>query len=182
MCSSKPTSYRLDFVEGYPAKPPKAKFPERFFHPNIYPSGTVCLSILNEDEAWKPSITVKQILLGIQVWVGVDVGYNTLVRPLVTDVSTTPRSFWITPTNSRQRRAMHLCCTPKTGRITVAASGRRLPSTHHLPRPTTCLAPTACLVPTDCVHHKLHSSLFDTWCTNQCNCCVVCCTILPCCK
>ncbi|SBS85309.1 SUMO-conjugating enzyme UBC9, putative (UBC9) [Plasmodium ovale curtisi] len=30
-----------------------------------YPS-TVCLSILNEDEDWKPSITIKQILLGIQ--------------------------------------------------------------------------------------------------------------------
>lgn len=58
---------RLEFVEGYPAKPPKAKFPANFFHPNIYPSGTVCLSILNEDEGWKPSITVKQILLGIQV-------------------------------------------------------------------------------------------------------------------
>lgn len=26
----------------------QCKFPERFFHPNIYPSGTVCLSILNE--------------------------------------------------------------------------------------------------------------------------------------
>lgn len=32
----------------------------------MYPSGTVCLSILNEDEAWKPAITIKQILLGIQ--------------------------------------------------------------------------------------------------------------------
>lgn len=40
--------------------------PKGFFHPNIYPSGTVCLSILNEDEQWRPSITVKQILLGIQ--------------------------------------------------------------------------------------------------------------------
>lgn len=36
------------------------------FHPNVYPSGTVCLSILNEEEAWRPAITVKQILLGIQ--------------------------------------------------------------------------------------------------------------------
>lgn len=35
-------------------------------HPNIYPSGTVCLSILNEEEDWKPHITIKQILLGIQ--------------------------------------------------------------------------------------------------------------------
>jgi ubiquitin-conjugating enzyme E2 I len=35
-------------------------------HPNIYPSGTVCLSILNEEEDWKPHITIRQILLGIQ--------------------------------------------------------------------------------------------------------------------
>lgn len=36
------------------------------FHPNVYPSGTVCLSILNEDEGWKPAITIKDILLGVQ--------------------------------------------------------------------------------------------------------------------
>lgn len=47
--------------------PTQCKFPAGFFHPNIYPSGTVCLSILNEDEGWRPSITVRQILLGIQV-------------------------------------------------------------------------------------------------------------------
>ena len=43
------------------------KFTPPLFHPNVYPSGTVCLSILNEDEAWKPAITIKQILLGIQM-------------------------------------------------------------------------------------------------------------------
>lgn len=71
----------------YPTKPPKCKpafllsiassllltyllHPGKFvpplFHPNVYPSGTVCLSILNEDEAWKPAITVRELLLGIQ--------------------------------------------------------------------------------------------------------------------
>nr|XP_020171566.1 ubiquitin-conjugating enzyme E2-18 kDa-like [Aegilops tauschii subsp. strangulata] len=39
----------LHFSEDYPSKPPKCKFPTNFFHPNVYPSGTVCLSILNED-------------------------------------------------------------------------------------------------------------------------------------
>lgn len=39
----------LHFSEDYPSKPPKCKFPAGFFHPNVYPSGTVCLSILNED-------------------------------------------------------------------------------------------------------------------------------------
>ena len=56
----------LEFSKEYPIKPPKCKFPAKFFHPNVYPSGTVCLSILSEDEGWRPSITIKQILLGIQ--------------------------------------------------------------------------------------------------------------------
>jgi len=32
----------------------------------VYPSGTVCLSILNEDGGWKPSLTVSQVLNGVQ--------------------------------------------------------------------------------------------------------------------
>lgn len=60
--------YRLsmEFSEDYPAKPPKCKFIPPLFHPNVYPSGTVCLSILAEDEDWRPAITIKQVLLGIQ--------------------------------------------------------------------------------------------------------------------
>ncbi|OLP79589.1 Sumo-conjugating enzyme ubc9 [Symbiodinium microadriaticum] len=60
----------MEFTEDYPSKPPKCKFAhvhgKPLFHPNVYPSGTVCLSILNEDEDWKPAITIRQILLGIQ--------------------------------------------------------------------------------------------------------------------
>lgn len=50
----------MEFSEDYPTKPPKCKFTPVIFHPNIYPSGTVCLSILAEDQGWKPSITIKQ--------------------------------------------------------------------------------------------------------------------------
>jgi ubiquitin-conjugating enzyme E2 I len=57
---------RMEFPEEYPSKPPKVSLPAGFFHPNVYPSGKVCLSILNEEKAWKPSITVKQILVGVQ--------------------------------------------------------------------------------------------------------------------
>lgn len=53
-------------VTEYPTKPPKCRFVPPLFHPNVYPSGTVCLSILNEEEGWKPAITIKDILLGIQ--------------------------------------------------------------------------------------------------------------------
>lgn len=54
------------FTKDYPSKPPKCKFTPPLFHPNVYPSGTICLSILNEEEGWRPAITVKQMLLGIQ--------------------------------------------------------------------------------------------------------------------
>lgn len=56
----------LEFSEEFPSKPPKCKFVPPLFHPNVYPSGTICLSILNEEEGWRPAITVKQMLLGIQ--------------------------------------------------------------------------------------------------------------------
>lgn len=56
----------MDFSEEYPSKPPKCKFVPPLFHPNVYPSGTICLSILNEEEGWRPAITLKQVLIGIQ--------------------------------------------------------------------------------------------------------------------
>ena len=56
----------LEFTEDYPSKPPVARFDRDFFHPNVFPSGKVCLSILNEESGWRPSITIKQILVGIQ--------------------------------------------------------------------------------------------------------------------
>lgn len=67
--------YRLtmDFANDYPvryfiseSRPPKCVFKPVLPHPNIYPSGTVCLSILNDEEDWKPHITIRQLLLGIQ--------------------------------------------------------------------------------------------------------------------
>ena len=38
----------MEFPDEYPSKPPKCKFVPPLFHPDIYPSGTVCLSILDE--------------------------------------------------------------------------------------------------------------------------------------
>ena len=51
----------LEFPEDYPSSPPKAKFRDKLFHPNIYPSGAVCLSILNEEEDWRPSLKVSDV-------------------------------------------------------------------------------------------------------------------------
>lgn len=74
------TCFRLaDTISEFPTKPPKCtlplvslrritaadldagKFDPPLFHPNVYPSGTICLSILDEEKSWKPSITVKQV-------------------------------------------------------------------------------------------------------------------------
>jgi len=57
---------RMIFKDDYPSSPPKCKFEPPLFHPNVYPSGTVCLSILDEDKDWRPAITIRQVLLGIQ--------------------------------------------------------------------------------------------------------------------
>lgn len=71
----------MAFPEEYPTRPPKCtwardralsdiilpttrytgKFTPPLFHPNVYPSGTVCLSILDEEKSWKPAITIKQV-------------------------------------------------------------------------------------------------------------------------
>ncbi|KAG8082996.1 hypothetical protein GUJ93_ZPchr0014g46510 [Zizania palustris] len=54
----------MQFTEDYPSSPPSCTFPSGFFHINVYDCGAVCLSILSS--GWEPSITVKQILVGIQ--------------------------------------------------------------------------------------------------------------------
>jgi len=61
-------TYRLmiNFTDDYPAKPPNCKFDPPLFHPNIFPSGKVCLSILDAEKDWVPTITLKDVLRGIQ--------------------------------------------------------------------------------------------------------------------
>ena len=66
---------QLEFTKDYPNKPPKFKFIDKIFHPNIYIDGTVCMSILHEgediygyetnSERWNPSQSVDSILLSL---------------------------------------------------------------------------------------------------------------------
>ena len=67
----------LSFPDDYPNSPPKMKFTSKMFHPNIYPDGRVCISILhppgkdamNEqelaEEKWRPSLGAEEILLSV---------------------------------------------------------------------------------------------------------------------
>lgn len=54
------------FNDDYPISPPICKFKPPLFHPNVYPSGTVCLSLLDERKGWDPETTIKKILVVIQ--------------------------------------------------------------------------------------------------------------------
>jgi ubiquitin-conjugating enzyme E2 G1 len=67
----------LTFPADFPNNPPEMKFETEMFHPNIYPDGRVCISILhppgtdrfNEqetaDERWRPIIGVHSILISV---------------------------------------------------------------------------------------------------------------------
>lgn len=65
----------IEFPKEYPNRPPKFKFIDNLFHPNIYPDGNVCISILHEgediygyehiSERWNPSHSVDSILMSI---------------------------------------------------------------------------------------------------------------------
>ncbi|GBF95023.1 SUMO-conjugating enzyme-like [Raphidocelis subcapitata] len=58
------------FSEGYPNQAPACYLPQGFFHPNVFENGQICLSLINDDPdlggAWRPAVTNKQILQGIQ--------------------------------------------------------------------------------------------------------------------
>jgi ubiquitin-protein ligase len=57
-------SVKLEFSEDYPMSAPRVKFDPVIYHPNIFSSGVVCLSILNAE--WKAGITVTEILMSLQ--------------------------------------------------------------------------------------------------------------------
>ena len=50
---------KMKFPEDYPDKPPKMKFVTPIWHPNVYPNGDVCISILHPpgDDSTNPQET-----------------------------------------------------------------------------------------------------------------------------
>lgn len=68
---------QLSFTTEYPNKPPVMKFITEFWHPNVYPDGKVCISILHEakedpfnpqektSEKWRPILGVEAILMSV---------------------------------------------------------------------------------------------------------------------
>ena len=48
--------HRRAFSPDYPTKPPIVSFDPPLFHPNVYPDGKICLSIINENQDWRGAI------------------------------------------------------------------------------------------------------------------------------
>ncbi|XP_032220657.1 SUMO-conjugating enzyme UBC9-B isoform X2 [Nematostella vectensis] len=57
----------LEFPHDYPHSPPKCVFDPPILHPNVFTSGTVCLSLIDKNKDWKPQVTAQQVLTGIQL-------------------------------------------------------------------------------------------------------------------
>ncbi|KAL5350524.1 hypothetical protein V496_06044 [Pseudogymnoascus sp. VKM F-4515 (FW-2607)] len=66
----------LKFPKDYPLAPPSMKFIGEVWHPNVYPSGLVCISILHPpgddpnhyehaSERWSPIQSVEKILISV---------------------------------------------------------------------------------------------------------------------
>lgn len=66
---------KMIFPKDFPNSPPTVRFVDDVYHPNVYPDGKVCISILHEgvdqfgyesaSERWNPSHSVSSILLSI---------------------------------------------------------------------------------------------------------------------
>ncbi|KAJ4461291.1 putative Ubiquitin-conjugating enzyme E2 D2B [Paratrimastix pyriformis] len=53
----------IDIPTNYPIKPPKVKFTTPVFHPNIDPTGKICLDMLTE--SWVPIFNISKVILQI---------------------------------------------------------------------------------------------------------------------
>ena len=68
---------KLEFPSDFPNMPPEMKFKSEMWHPNVFPDGKVCISILhppgtdkfNEDETaderWRPILGVESIIISV---------------------------------------------------------------------------------------------------------------------
>jgi len=65
----------LTFPKEYPMKPPKVRFTSKLFHPNVYHTGELCISILHEgedftgyensNERWRPIQNIRTVFISI---------------------------------------------------------------------------------------------------------------------
>ena len=116
---------RLEFPLDYPMHPPKMYFTSAMWHPNIYPNGEVCISILHPpgedpthyekvEERWSPVQSVEKILISVMSMLA---GTCADVTALCLHVSETARRLFLLvhyqlPTQSQTMRALRTSMPP----------------------------------------------------------------------
>ncbi|KAF2720555.1 hypothetical protein K431DRAFT_226119 [Polychaeton citri CBS 116435] len=67
---------RMNFPKNYPYEPPDFRFERSLWHPNVYPDGRLCISILHQpgedamsgelaSERWSPAQRVESVLISV---------------------------------------------------------------------------------------------------------------------
>ncbi|XP_064135627.1 ubiquitin-conjugating enzyme E2 G2 isoform X2 [Loxodonta africana] len=133
----------LSFPLDYPLSPPKMRFTCEMFHPNIYPDGRVCISILHAPgddpmgyessaERWSPVQSVEKILLSVSpmmrvapTWMLPKCG-GTIENSFIRSPSRSYRSLWGSePYRTRRHtaRAPRVCADTTTRQASCFSSG-----------------------------------------------------------
>ena len=72
---------QIKFSNKYPFEAPNFKFDTKIYHPNISPSGFICLDILSTK--WSPVLTISKVLLSISAMMS----DPNPEDPLITDIA-----------------------------------------------------------------------------------------------
>ena len=44
----------------------QCRFAEKLFHPNVFPCGSICLSLIDDTKGWTAAVSIKALLIGIR--------------------------------------------------------------------------------------------------------------------
>lgn len=91
--------FKLKIVlpDDYPFKPPTITFVTKIYHPNIAPSGTICIDILKN--AWSSALKLSSIILSLSVLLANPNPDDPLVSDIADEYITNKKMF---ETNARE--------------------------------------------------------------------------------
>ncbi|ONM31696.1 ubiquitin carrier protein 7, partial [Zea mays] len=70
----------MSFPQNYPNNPPSVRFTSEMWHPNVYPDGWVCISILHPPGEDPNGYELARIIILFLVWIWNGLGSTTMMR------------------------------------------------------------------------------------------------------